>query len=238
MLFYYIRHGEPIYSPDMLTPHGEKQAEALSERLIKTGLDKIYTSTSKRAMQTAEPTCKKLGLEPERLDFANEHYAWLDFSVPKEDGSGDHWAFHDDKYINLFTSPEIRKMGDNWFDHPAFEGTNFKNGIERVYSESDRLFASLGYVHERYTGRYKCVAPNDKRVALFAHQGFGLLFLSCLLDIPYPQISTRFDMCHTGITLIQFRTYTDPEYCIPRILSLSDSAHLMAKDIPSDYVRY
>ncbi len=29
MLLYYIRHGDPIYDPDSLTPLGERQSEAL-----------------------------------------------------------------------------------------------------------------------------------------------------------------------------------------------------------------
>ena len=31
MVFYYIRHGDPIYDPDSLTEHGHKQAEALAK---------------------------------------------------------------------------------------------------------------------------------------------------------------------------------------------------------------
>ena len=34
MLFFYIRHGDPIYSPDSLTPLGRRQAEALGRRGI------------------------------------------------------------------------------------------------------------------------------------------------------------------------------------------------------------
>lgn len=48
MLFYFIRHGDPIYDPDSLTPLGHKQAEALAKRLCVYGLDEIYTSTSNR----------------------------------------------------------------------------------------------------------------------------------------------------------------------------------------------
>ena len=32
MILFYIRHGEPIYNPDQLTPHGHEQAEALGKR--------------------------------------------------------------------------------------------------------------------------------------------------------------------------------------------------------------
>ncbi len=238
MLFYYIRHGDPIYEPDSLTKHGRVQAEALSERLVRTGLDRIYASTSVRARQTAEPTCKKLGIEPTLLDFANEHYAWHDLTLPKEDGSGNTWLFEHDDTVRLFTSSEMRGYGDRWFDHPAFEGCNFEKSVERIYNGADSLFESLGYSHERYTGRYKIKAHNHERVALFAHQGFGLIFLSCLLDIPYPMFCTHFDMCHTGLTLIDFRADEGGNYCVPKILTLSDSAHLYAKDIPSNYVKY
>lgn len=37
MLFYYIRHGDPIYDPDSLTPLGKRQAEALGKRLATHG---------------------------------------------------------------------------------------------------------------------------------------------------------------------------------------------------------
>lgn len=238
MLFYYIRHGDPIYDPDCLTEHGKVQAEALSERLVKTGLDKIFVSTSTRARQTALPTCQKLGIEPTLLDFANEHYTWCDMTIPKADGSGNTWLFHNEKIIDLFNSREIRNMGDRWFDHPEIEKYNYEKGVERVYSEADSFLESLGYSHERYTGKYRVKAHNDDRVALFAHQGFGLLFLSCILDIPYPAFCTHFDMCHTGVTLIEFNPDSRGELCVPKMITLSDSAHLYAKDIPSNYVKF
>ena len=56
MLFFYIRHGDPIYDPDSLTELGKKQADAVSKRLALYGIDKIYASSSNRAIQTAKPT--------------------------------------------------------------------------------------------------------------------------------------------------------------------------------------
>ena len=41
MLFFYIRHGIPIYDPDSLTELGKKQADALAKRLSIYGIDKI-----------------------------------------------------------------------------------------------------------------------------------------------------------------------------------------------------
>ena len=103
--------------------------------------------------------------------------------------------------------------------------------------ELTAFMESLGYVHDRYTGKYRAVAPNDDRVALFAHQGFGLAFLSCLLDIPYPAFSTHFDMCHTGVTVIDFSA-DENGMCIPKILTLSNDSHLYCKGIPSNYPKF
>ena len=69
MLFYYIRHGDPIYNPDSLTPLGIRQAEAVSKRLALYGLDRIYSSTSNRAIMTARPTCELLKIQQLRLHF-------------------------------------------------------------------------------------------------------------------------------------------------------------------------
>ena len=60
MLFFYVRHGDPIYDPDSLTPLGHRQAEAVAKRLALYGLDEIYASTSNRAVLTATPTSEIL----------------------------------------------------------------------------------------------------------------------------------------------------------------------------------
>ena len=60
MILYYVRHGDPIYNPDGLTPLGKRQAEACAKLLCRTGLDEIYSSTSQRAIDTATPTAEIL----------------------------------------------------------------------------------------------------------------------------------------------------------------------------------
>ena len=65
MLLYYVRHGDPIYSPDSLTPLGERQAEAIGRRLAGCGIHRVFTSTSNRAKMTAQPLCEMARLTPE-----------------------------------------------------------------------------------------------------------------------------------------------------------------------------
>lgn len=233
MIFYYIRHGDPTYNPDSLTALGVRQAEALAKRLALYGLDNIYSSTSNRAIMTAKPTCEVLKKEPILLDFANEGHAWNDLTIETADGKGKTWLFNNKKVIDIFNSKDIRDLGDNWYEYFEFVKYNYKKGIVRIYNEADSFFESLGYEHIRYTGKYKVKKSNNQRIALFAHQGFGLAFLSCLLDIPYPMFCTHFDMCHTGVTVIEF--CENGGYCIPKILTLSLDSHLYHEGLPTKY---
>jgi len=233
MLFFYIRHGDPIYDPDSLTMLGIRQAEAVAKRLALYGLDNIYSSTSNRAVMTARPTCELLKAEAELLDFANEDHAWREFTIPKKDNTGSTWLFQNKEIVDLFNSREIRDLGDRWFDHPKLKPFNFEKGIGRVYDDTDAFLEAHGYQHIRYTGKYKAVKPNEKRIALFAHQGFGLAFLSCMLDIPYPMFCTHFDMGHTGVTVIEF--HEEDGYCVPRMLTLSSDSHLYREGLPTRY---
>ena len=224
MRFFYIRHGEPIYNPDSLTELGKKQAEALARRFMNIGLDEVYSSTSHRAIQTAMPTCKALGLDMTLLDFAYENYAWDQLSVKR--GDKKLWLYQDSEMKQLLCEPSVREMRENWMFHPELSKYHFEKGIERIYRECDLFFENLGYQHIRYTGKYKVISHNEKKVAFFAHQDFGIAFISCLLDIPYPQISNHFDICHTGVTVIDFKE--EKGYAIPKVLTFSSDSHLHA----------
>ena len=231
MIFYYIRHGDPIYEPDSLTPLGERQAEAVAKRLSVYGLDEIYASTSNRAILTAKPTAEILKKEIKLLDFANEGHTWGELTY--KDECGRHWLFHLRRIVELFNTKEIRDLGDEWYTHPEFEGHDFKKGIDRIYREGDAFFKELGYEHIPHTGQYKVINSNQKRIALFAHQGFGIAFLSCLLDIPYPMFSTHFDMTHSGVTVINF--HEENGIAIPVVYTLSNDSHIYKEGLPTAY---
>ena len=51
-----IRHGDPDYSIDSLTEKGWKEAEYLSEKLVKLDIKDIYVSPKGRAKDTASCT--------------------------------------------------------------------------------------------------------------------------------------------------------------------------------------
>jgi len=232
MLLFYVRHGDPIYDPDSLTELGKEQARALAKRFATYGLDEIYSSTSNRAMMTAEPTCNLLKKEMKLCDFANEAHAFGEFTVKTSAGITN-WAFHDRDTMIKFTSSEVLALGDEWYKHPCFEGAKFEAGIKRVNAAVDEFLLGLGYKHNRDSHSYEIVKHNEKRVALFAHQGFGVAFLSSVLDIPYP-LAARLDMSHSSMTVINFSGGWG-NVCVPKILQLSNDSHLYREGIITGY---
>ncbi len=234
MLFYYIRHGQPVYTPDSLTALGKRQAEALAKRLAQHGLDEIYASTSKRAIDTARPTCELLCKEMRLLDFAREDHAYRALSYT--DGTRKSWVFDHPTTKALFMSPELLSLGERWYEHPALAelSDTYREGIARIRRESDAFFRTLGYEHIEGTGAFRVTCPNEKKVALFAHQGFGLAFLSCLLDIPYPRFAVHFNLCHTGMTVIEFKEVDG--IAIPKIITCSNDGHLFRDGLPTSFL--
>jgi len=232
MLFYYIRHADPIYNPDSITPLGERQAEALAHRLANRGIDRIYASSSNRAQLTAKPTAEICKKEVTVLDWANEGKFFAEASTHIDERNR-RWMMHQKKYRDLFNSAEMRKMGDEWYTHPMIAETGLKGGLDRVGAEADALFASLGYEHDRANGCFKAAAPTNERVALFAHQGFGIAFLSHILDIPYYLFCTKFDLNTSSMTVINFEGTGD---IYPSVLTYSNDSHLWRDGLPTEFL--
>lgn len=237
MLLFLIRHGDPDYKNNTLTPQGFKQADALAKRLEVFGLDEIYTSSLPRAYLTAKPICEKLGIEPVMCDWAMEDVAWKYFTVRYDETPNLTWAFFTAKYNRLFNRPDVLALGRDWASSPLFEDTGFKQGAEVIQKSVDDFLLSLGYRHDSANGIYVPEKPNDKRVALFAHQGFGIAFLSMLLDIPYPLYASHFDIGHSGMTVVEFSLNSEG-VVIPKTLQHSNDSHLFKEGLPTKYQNF
>ena len=234
MLVFYIRHGDPIYDPDMLTPFGEEQARALSERLALFGIDEIYSSSSNRAMQTAKPLCERLGKELTALDFLHESNLGR-LMLPYSDREGSMWIWAHPEYSEILCGKEIRELGDRWYTHPSLEKIHLEETILPIYGKLDEFFASHGYEHDREKGLYRVTHRQPKkRIAIFAHECMGKIFMSGLLDIPFPHYAAHFEMHTSAFSVIRFDdgilqvTEGHPPfpYARARVLSLSNDSHL------------
>lgn len=231
MLLFIVRHGDPIYDPDSLTPKGHLQAKALAKRFGMHGLDKIYSSPLIRAQQTAQPTAELLGLPIEIEEWTSESLTANTFYVERPDGFRS-WIFHQNPTV--LKNDASHNMIDNWYEADCFKGydKDFKGGYERIQKASDEFLARHGY--ERDGSIYKITKPNDDRIAVFCHQGFGVTWLSHLIGIPPHLFWTSFDFSHSGVTVLAFRNYQNG-LTVPQCLQLSDLSHIFADRLPFKY---
>lgn len=174
MQLLFIRHGDPDYVLDSLTPEGEVQAKALASYLEDKKIESIYCSTLGRAKKTASYTLEKRNQSAEYLEWMEEFHGKCE--KPNRPGITEYcwdWLPAD------WTSRPILYDKDRWFDDPVFEGTNVKKEALRVIGEFDNFLAQHGY--ERSGQIYRAVKPNTQTLAIFCHLGIQCIFLSHLI---------------------------------------------------------
>ena len=67
-----IRHGDPDYEHDTLTPKGVREAKLLSERISKLDVKAFYCSPLGRAQDTASYTLDKMNRSAQTLPWLCE----------------------------------------------------------------------------------------------------------------------------------------------------------------------
>ena len=189
-----IRHGEPDYANDTLTPKGHDEAIALANFLKDVPVKKFYCSPMGRARDTAAPTLSFTGQRAQILDWLHE----FPDCVTDPDNGLVHipWDFAPRLWTGI---PELYDK-DKWFDTDLMKTGNVKEVYDNLCSELDRLLADYGYVREK--GYYKAVIPNRDTIVFFCHFGVGCAILSHLLGIS-PVVLWQGMICPpTGVTRV------------------------------------
>lgn len=137
-----VRHADPDYSIDSLTPTGWKEAELLSERLVKTPADAYYVSPLGRAKDTASLTLKKLGRTAETKEWLREFSPRI--VKPGMDRSTSIWD-----WLPEIWTKELRYYDpEEWYHTDAMRSVNAEQEYKWVTKEFDRLLAFHGYERE------------------------------------------------------------------------------------------
>ncbi len=231
MLLYIIRHGDPIYDPDSLTPKGHLQAAAVGKRLARNGIDRIYSSPMIRAQQTAQPLGELLHLPVEIEEWTSEALAWADFAVDVGDWHTWYWRHPLEELVN----DETIGVRDEWYNIPVLkkDAPALKRGMERISRESDAFLARLGY--RREGALYRVERPNDERVAVFCHEGFSKSWTAHLMSVPPHLYTAEYEITHTGIVIMEFPN-NESGWTRPRCLAWSDTSHIYAEGLPMQFI--
>ena len=207
-----IRHGDPDYENDCLTPKGRQEARQLAEALDGVALDDIYVSPKGRAKETCQFMLDRRGMQATELD-------WIRETCANREGDPCFWQ----RSGEFFLRSGVEITQSNCL-HPDGALPEAKGHVERTQREFGLLMATYGYVREG--ALFRVEASSTRRIALFCHIGFILTLLSDLLHWPLPLIYVCAHIDPTGVTHLQ--TVEDNGYANLRAICINDRSHLRA----------
>ncbi len=173
-----VRHADPDYSIDSLTPTGWRKRNCFL-----TGLSVLRRTLLCLAFRPGTghsfPDFKKANRTAETCEWLQEFSPRI--IKPGMDRTSCIW----DWLPELWTK-ELRYYDpEEWYHTDAMRSIHVEEEFKRVTSEFDRLLAAHGY--EREGLYYRAVRPNRDTIVLFCHFGVECVLLSHLMHVsPMP----------------------------------------------------
>ena len=215
-----IRHGDPDYEHDSLTPKGWKEAEYLSERISKMDIAAFYVSPLGRARDTASLTLKKMNRTATECQWLREFAPTIqrpdvtDRRIISWDWLPQDWTKEEDFYRR-----------DLWYTQSAMQEGKVKDEYDWVVTNFDALLAKHGYV--RSGENYHVEKANTDTIVFFCHFGLECVLLSHLMNVSPMILWHHTCAAPTSVTTI----YTEERRkgtAIFRVAGFGDISHLYA----------
>lgn len=170
-----IRHADPDYTIDSLTPKGRVEAELLADRIAKLQVEAFYCSPLGRAQDTAAPTLKRMKRTAETLDWLREFPASI--KKPETGNFGIPW----DLKPNYWTNFKDFYDKDEWIKNPLMQTGDVEEKYYEVCNRLDGLLEKHGY--KREGNFYRALNPNTDTIVFFCHFGIECVLLSHIIGI-------------------------------------------------------
>lgn len=175
MRLIFIRHGDPDYENDTLTPKGKREALLLSERMALLNVKSFYCSPLGRARDTAKPLLEKIGRKAEILDWLMEFPGYI-----KDPETGEKripW----DLMPSYWTSCRDLYDKDLWIETDIMKSGNAHTVYNEVCDSLDELLKKYGY--SRDGSIYRVDNENRDTLVFFCHFGIECVLLSHILNV-------------------------------------------------------
>lgn len=225
-----VRHGEPNYEIDSLTPKGWREADLLADRLCRTPADAYYVSPLGRAKDTARATLTRLGREAEELSWLQEFRGQV--ITPKEGRHSYAWDFMP-QYVTR--CPELYDR-EKWRQNALIATGNSAEIYDETVRGLDALLERYGYTREG--ALYRTQKNTDKIIVLFCHFGIAMAMLSHLVQLPFYALLHGVILAPTSVTTVVTEERVPGEVWF-RCVGLGDTSHLYVAGEPvSQYGRY
>lgn len=209
MELYIIRHGDPDYANDTLTEKGWEQAKLLAERMALIKPTKIYASPRGRAKDTAKVTCEKLAMTYKVEEWTTESMDYMQYPPHKKG--------------KLPRCKWETSLNDGVENYKDFSDEDRYYTLDELPICSDDFLSRHGYA--RVGLAYKSKKPNDDKIAVFCHGGFGGAWISHLLSLPPAMGWLQFALQTTSVSKFLFEN-TDDNLTYPRCIYLNNIVHL------------
>lgn len=214
-----VRHGDPDYSIDSLTPTGWEEATILSDRLCKLDVRAFYCSPLGRAQDTSKPTVARLGRKAEVCEWLREFAPKV--LRPQDDKPNVSW----DWLPQDWTADSRFFDRDHWFENQRFIDASVKEEADWVTRELDNLLAHHGYV--RNGEYYRAEQPNEDTIVFFCHFGVECILISHLLGISPMLLWHGTCAAPTSVTTLTTEERIQGIACF-RMNAFGDTSHLYA----------
>ena len=220
-----VRHGEPDYARDCLTPTGRLQAQAAAERLRDEGVAAVFSSPMGRALETARYTADALGLSLQTLDFMHE-LRWGGADGESLPFGGHPWDCADEM---ARTGWDLTRT--DWTSHPLFARNLVTADAACVGAETDTWLRTLGYAREGVS--YRCMREDDRQytVALFCHGGSSTAALARIFSLPFPYLCAAVHLDFTGLVIVRF-SRRPGSIALPVVELCGDDRHIRGLSAP------
>ena len=213
-----IRHAEPDYTVDSLTPKGRAEAELLSQRLIHYRIRDFYVSPLGRAQDTAAYTLKKLGRQAETLPWLQEFSG----SYPDPETGMPRTVAWDVKPRIWTAFPGVMDI-HTWCSAPVFDAGNVKEVWKQTTKGVDELLGRYGFTKAGPV--WKCDSNGDFVIALFCHFGISMAVLGYLTDISPMILWHHVLCCPSSVSEVVTEERVKGEVSF-RVIKLGDLTHL------------
>lgn len=191
-----IRHGDPDYDHDTLTPKGRREAELLARSLADQEITAFYCSILGRARDTLQPLLNLTGKEAEYLDWLREfNYATVEHPY----APGHRWGVWD-FLPSWWTQYPSLAVADEWLNHPVIRDSDVPQAHKAVCDGLDGILARHGYHRE---GRiYRVTQSNHDTIAFVCHLGIEAVLMGHLLGTSPLIFSQGFGVVPTSVTTL------------------------------------
>ena len=197
-----IRHGDPDYIHDSLTPKGDREAMLLSEIIDRYNIDAFYVSPLGRAQRTASFSLEKLGKTAETLDWLREFPPRI--KRPDLSGSLSSCAW-DWRPADWTKVPEFYDR-DLWYTHPIMEEAHVK---EAAIDKGEAFAPANGWEDALIIAKWPEAEDCDDAATSVKVSIIGL-FARIMTRLPWSVISvSRWSLLPTSSAYLRCRSGMD-----------------------------